>query len=206
MAQEFHDSEYKHVSANQIAPHLWVGNEASSQSPTWLRQHKIGLIVNATKDVPNAFQTDGIMYIRVPVDDLLKKEDTVKMTKVLPSLVECLHRKIKSGKNVLVHCHQGVQRSATIATAYIMKYYNLTTEQAINFVIKQRSRAFFGGSSINFEDSLREYRRWLDHPDQHEKYLQEMSKDPCRAFHLSTQASRLQRSNSRTRQSPRAAV
>lgn len=148
------------ISATQIIMGLWIGNEDSAITESWVRQNKISLIINCTKDVPTNIK--GITYCRIPVDDLLKKEDTDKMTLFLPIVVETIHRYLSQGKNVLVHCHQGIQRSATVVTAYIMKYYNLQPREAINFVIKRRKEAFFGGKYVNFSDSLKAYRKLLD--------------------------------------------
>ena len=100
-------------------------------------------------------------YIRIPIDDSLKQEDTDKMTKILPILVEDIRRSVLAGKNILVHCYEGRERSATIVTAYIMKYHKMTPEKAIKLVVEKRPKAFFGGKYINFDESLQDYKKLI---------------------------------------------
>lgn len=47
---------------------------------------------------------------------------------------------IRKEKTVLVNCAAGISRSATIVIAYIMKYYNLTLEQAFISVRNKRNQ------------------------------------------------------------------
>lgn len=58
--------------------------------------------------------------------------------------------------NVLVHCHFGVSRSATIVIAYLMSKYKMTFEQAYVYV---RQRRRFINPNTGFVSQLREYQR-----------------------------------------------
>ena len=58
-------------------------------------------------------------------------------------------------KNVLVHCIQGKQRSATAIVAYLMKYYSLSLDKAVQIVVRKHPIAFNGGRSIHFEHALK---------------------------------------------------
>jgi dual specificity MAP kinase phosphatase len=46
----------------------------------------------------------------------------------------------KQNRNVLVHCHAGVSRSATIVCAYLMKKNNWSMDQALGFIKGKRER------------------------------------------------------------------
>ena len=59
------------------------------------------------------------------------------------------------GKTVLVHCHQGIQRSCTIVAAYLMVTNKMSLVNAINLIISRRPIAFWGGKGVNFLDSLK---------------------------------------------------
>ena len=48
---------------------------------------------------------------------------------------------MKNKKNVLVQCHAGVSRSATIICAYLIKHKDKIPEQAIHMIKSKRQRA-----------------------------------------------------------------
>ena len=45
----------------------------------------------------------------------------------------------EEGKNVYVHCHAGVSRSATIVIHFLMKHYNISLAEAYQIVIDKRN-------------------------------------------------------------------
>lgn len=47
---------------------------------------------------------------------------------------------IKNNKNILVHCHAGLSRSATIVCAYLIRKNGWSCEEAVSFVKKKRNR------------------------------------------------------------------
>lgn len=146
------------ISADEILPGLWLGNEATSQSAQFMRDKNIRVIVNASQNIPSKF-IGQIYYIRVPVDDpgiygIREGErniDVKIMKKSLPLVLGYIDRARKWNMNILVHCHAGAQRSATIVAMYLWKCGHAhTANDAIQQVIKKRSIAFFGGDSVNF--------------------------------------------------------
>lgn len=144
-------------SADEIIPGLWLGNEAISKSKDFMIKNNISLIVNATKNIESSF-LGKIHYIRVPVDDpgiigrAYPENENVKIMKeCLPLILNQIYNFRKHKKNVLVHCHAGAQRSAIIVLAYLLyRNYTSNVSEAIEFIIKKRSIAFFGGKSVNF--------------------------------------------------------
>lgn len=145
------------LSVDEILPGLWLGNEATSQSEKFMKENKISLIVNASKNIPSKFLGD-IHYIRVPVDDpgvlgkTEKDNDDVRiMKKTLPVVLRLIYEFRKNKKHVLIHCHAGAQRSAIIMAAYLLyRQYAKHSDDAIKKVIQKRGIAFFGGDSVNF--------------------------------------------------------
>lgn len=66
----------------------------------------------------------------------------------------------QNGANVLIHCHAGVSRSATITIAYILKHTKLAMSDAYKFVKSKRSiispNFNFLGQLLEFEQDLNE--------------------------------------------------
>jgi protein tyrosine/serine phosphatase len=142
------------VSADEILPGLWLGNEATSQNEEFMKKHNIAVIVNASRDIPSKF-LGNIYYIRVPVDDpgYVRGDDkNVKiMRKSLPLVLEIIKRALLRGINVLVHCHAGAQRSAIIVAMFLLKNgHARSSDHAVELVVQKRPIAFFGGDSVNF--------------------------------------------------------
>lgn len=59
---------------------------------------------------------------------------------------------------VLVHCHAGVSRSATVVIAYLMQEKDLTFDQAFSFASKKRPVIF---PNMGFQRQLQEWERLL---------------------------------------------
>jgi protein-tyrosine phosphatase len=166
------------VSATEILPGFWIGNQRASQDAEFLK--KVDVVVNCTKHIDfKDVQGKRLIHLRVPVDDpgnsdhvsideVGIKNDQVIMTKYLPEIVENIARCRKRGMKVLVHCHAGMQRSCAVAAAYLMRYglwvmpdgFNerqlriMKMEKVLGLIVKKRPVAFNGGRSINFKPAL----------------------------------------------------
>lgn len=147
------------MSANEIIPGLWVGDADSALDARFFSTRRIGAVVNCTPDIPMQFRKHGVNYFHVNLDDSLKKKDIDKMIKYMPSAIKFIHDQRKLGRNVLIHCHAGMQRSAAIAVAYLSTYHGMTLNQAISLVVHRRPVAFHHGKHVNFSDALFHYAR-----------------------------------------------
>lgn len=65
----------------------------------------------------------------------------------------------QNGGKVLVHCHAGVSRSATICIAYLMYYKHLTMDQAYDYL---KARRHIINPNWNFMTQLQEYEKQLN--------------------------------------------
>lgn len=158
MPKSFKEIYNRSNDVDMIIPGIYLGNQESSSDSSFFKKHNITAVINCTPSVPNKFIRSGVKYIRIPVDDSLKVGDINKMTAWLPFVVHQLRQLHKTEKrNVLVHCHAGMQRSAIVVAAYLVQFYNMTPMQAIRFIISKRPIAFMNGQSLNFEKSLQAY-------------------------------------------------
>lgn len=94
-------------------------------------KNDIKLIINCTNEVPSCNYVNN--YIRIHLDDSPK-------TDIKRYFDRCINdiNNFNDG-NVLIHCHAGVSRSATICIAYMMKTNNLSLENAFRYVRSRRS-------------------------------------------------------------------
>jgi len=152
------------VSLNEILPRLWVGNQAASQSKECFDQYKFTLIVNCTGHLDNKF-SQSCKYYRIPVNDPGPGAgpDNINvrvMREHIPVALRLIAEELVRGGRVLVHCHAGMQRSAGLVCAFLMrsKYKNLPAKsafaQSVDHMIKRRPSVFYGGGNVNFTHAI----------------------------------------------------
>ena len=138
--------------AKELLPGLWIGSSADSRDRVFLRDHNIGLVINATKTIP--FTSRYILGYRVAVDD--HPSENSSMLEYFPVASKLIDETLKSGKGVLVHCYAGIQRSCALAAAYLIyKTPTMTASQAIQRVKEKKQEAF--EPRPTFALALREY-------------------------------------------------
>jgi protein-tyrosine phosphatase len=81
------------------------------------------------------YQTTGIDVRRSPVQDF----DPDDLRRSLPKCVEALDDLLGEGHMVYLHCNMGVNRSPTIAIAYLHWIQGWSLEKATDHVLKCRS-------------------------------------------------------------------
>lgn len=60
------------------------------------------------------------------------------MSQHFEECIKFIEENLALGRNVLVHCHAGVSRSATIVIAYLMAKYNMFANEATDFLKSKR--------------------------------------------------------------------
>ena len=94
---------------DKVIDHLYIGNIYTALNEDILKEHNIQAVVNCTTDIP--FFLDLFDHIL----DIIKTH-------------------IDNNENVFVHCRAGVQRSASIVVAYLMKYNKINLEKATTYL------------------------------------------------------------------------
>lgn len=95
----------------------------------------VHLMINVTVEAPR-FVLEGAESYRVPVQDDKKENISAYFDEVTAKLEE-VHLKGKGA--AVVHCMVGVSRSASFVLAYLMRYHQMSLEQAFRFVKQRRS-------------------------------------------------------------------
>jgi len=136
---------------NQIIPNrLWVGAGIRPEDSNQLRRMGITTVLSLQCDIElkrsrisprklsAALEEADIELLRIPVMDLNKADLVAK----LPSCVGELEGALARGwAKVYLHCSAGVNRSPTVAAAYLMKLQKLSVKEAFDYLMKKRECA-----------------------------------------------------------------
>eukprot|EP00457_Paulinella_chromatophora_P001003 gb/GEZN01001005.1/.p1 GENE.gb/GEZN01001005.1/~~gb/GEZN01001005.1/.p1 ORF type:complete len:918 (+),score=114.87 gb/GEZN01001005.1/:511-3264(+) len=121
-------SLYTHC--QQILPGLYIGGEDTSMDRKTLQDLHVAHILTCSKERPK-FPHD-FSYLVLAVDDK-------PMSDIYCSFGKCydfISDGLEKGGAVLVHCEQGISRSAAIAIAYVMRRFRLKFCEA-NVVVRR---------------------------------------------------------------------
>lgn len=134
----------------QVLDRVWIGGHSTATNESFMRENNIGLIVNCTRHVPSPFRDDIATY-RIPIDDHPEWKSLFQQH--LRIVAQQIHTVLtESHQSVLVHCHAGVSRSATVVGAYLIIYRDFSVDDAIG-TIQARKPETFRPSPI-FKDIL----------------------------------------------------
>lgn len=145
--------------AVNMLPNIWLGDGRAAQSRNFFRKADITAVLNMTPSVPNTFCAEpNIEYMRIPVYDSFEKRDPALMSSYLPVITEFIYKvAVIEKKNIFIGCHLGRQRSCAALAAYLMRFYNKTPFEAMEYILKKKPDAFHYGASVNFAKSINNY-------------------------------------------------
>ncbi|KAF7967926.1 hypothetical protein HWV62_7884 [Athelia sp. TMB] len=105
---------WKNVNAI-IENKLYIGNILSARSSRSLTERRITHILSVCPDpIPAELPESGLTHRRIPVEDV----DYADLLTHLPAACQYIEESMRAGGTVLVHCVQGLSRSATVIAAY----------------------------------------------------------------------------------------
>jgi protein-tyrosine phosphatase len=139
----FYIKERMESPVNQIVDSLFLGNAKARTS------HSYDMIVNCTCDIEFPSNYKG-QCIRIPIADTDLESDSLILLAILEhkQVLEKINSFIKNKRPVLVHCLMGKQRSCAVVACYLIKYHNMTPQEAIGYIKLKRPIAFLG--NVNF--------------------------------------------------------
>ncbi len=136
-------TDYKQI----IEDRLWVGCHVRPEDAKQLRRMGITIVVNLQSDedfkqygislkkLEDALEDANIDLRRVPVKDF-DPDDLERQLSGCVAEVEAALR--PASAKVYVHCTAGINRSPTVAAAYLMKTRGMTAREAFDFVVERR--------------------------------------------------------------------
>lgn len=128
------------MSATEILPNLWISGIVGVRSNIFYKNNNIKCVINCSKDLP--FYSSDTLNVRIPVHDNLKKIEIQNLYKYMEKATNIIHSHFKNNQAVVVHCYAGKQRSASIIVAYLIKYGNMSIEDAVNSIKSKRAYVF----------------------------------------------------------------
>ncbi|KIH59483.1 dual specificity phosphatase, catalytic domain protein [Ancylostoma duodenale] len=112
-------------------------------------------VVNLSIGCPRASSiTSDENFLRIPVNDSYQE----KLSPHFETAWEFLEGVRRSGNVVLIHCLAGISRSPTLAISYVMRYKNMSSEDAYRLVKEKRPSI---SPNFNFMGQLLEYEQLL---------------------------------------------
>jgi protein-tyrosine phosphatase len=111
---------------NQVDDGLYLGNQLTANSRSFLKENKIRYIVNCAYD-PMEYNEEisGINYLQLP----LKDEPSQRLLPYFKHVVEFIQESLKHGP-VLVHCELGISRSPSMIVAYLLATKGMNVQEA----------------------------------------------------------------------------
>ena len=145
---------------DEIVPNLHLGGIKSLDNYNYkYRKNTLyfHMIVNLIKQVHLSDDTipQCDIYVTLPIHD--SSDECEKLLTLIneTNVLERMHDEIIKNNPVLVHCFAGMQRSCALVACYLIKYYNMKPNDAIDFIKQKRPIAFFG--QVNFMDMILEF-------------------------------------------------
>ncbi|KAI0052194.1 hypothetical protein FA95DRAFT_1553891 [Auriscalpium vulgare] len=124
------DVEFHHM--DEIVPGVWVGDIHSAKDYETLRENNIHSVLTAMRGKVSIHET--FMQQQILLDDTYEAD---VLQHLIPAIT-FIQAELEKGRGVLVHCHAGTSRSATIAAAYVMYSQNLDVAGALEVIRKVR--------------------------------------------------------------------
>jgi len=112
---------------------LYLGSEADARLLKHLEHLEVSHILNVSS--VKCFYPNRFEYLKL---DLPDEKDT-KISKYFDKTYEYIEKVARAKKRVMVHCYQGVSRSATIVIAYLMRKKKWSLKESHNYLKNLRS-------------------------------------------------------------------
>ena len=123
---------------SKILKDLYLGGKVEAKDKKLLQDLKIKYILNCTPSrnldpetgCPCFFEKEkSFKYCRIPVFDNRGEDILAHMNTAFQFIEEGKHY-----GGVFVHCHKGISRSSSFVIGYLMKYNEMTLDEALSYV------------------------------------------------------------------------
>lgn len=124
---------------NTIIPGLILGSIDGLYSKTLTENEQFDVVVSVTPldetPIPGKYKHCNSRY---PISFKMPTDEIVQIVKTVADKLDEIMKSKENGKNIYIHCYEGVSRSAVCVMYYLVKYHGYTKQAAFDFVKKQR--------------------------------------------------------------------
>jgi protein-tyrosine phosphatase len=117
---------------DEILPHLWLGSIQALN----LNQFDVVISVLKLADLQKFenYKITAKYWLKIPLED---KPDA-PIEQFLSLVYNYIDKHLREGRTLLLHCHSGHSRSASLLAWYLMQSQGWTCEQAFRFLRSKR--------------------------------------------------------------------
>lgn len=138
----------------EIIPDLWIGCYSTSNIGNFQEENQISCLVNCSRDL---HFIGKYKEYNIPIRNNIEKYEIQKMYQYLLEVTEFIHQNLLNHQVVLIFCEDGIQKSPTIAVAYLMRYGRLPQDVAIKSVKSKKNDIF--KPFLNFKYALDKFEK-----------------------------------------------
>lgn len=143
---------------SKITPNLFLSGDDYTTKD--LYDNGITHILNISTTDDNAYPDITTLFINIPDGGGLSI-DGKSIEEYFPQTYAFIQGAIDAGEKVLIHCHMGISRSATIVIAYLMKTLNMPY---INVLAMVKTKRTIVDPCLAFTWKLMEFQKELGIP------------------------------------------
>lgn len=119
---------------SKILDNLYLGGVRESKSLEFLKSKNITHIVNVAEELDAVFPKI-FKYLTLKINDYNSSKYHTQFDQIADFIDSAIN---KENGAVFVHCFRGVNRSATAVISYLMKYHQMTCDEAKKFTQDKR--------------------------------------------------------------------
>ena len=127
-------SSYYFLNITPITDNIYLSGIHGAMDINQINKYNIVNIIHCTKNIPNYFENMGVVYTRISIDDTTSQH----IENYFDETFNIIENSVNNNMNILVHCHGGVSRSATILIAYFMRKNNWSYTISYDFIKSKR--------------------------------------------------------------------